>query len=59
MPMIKINTLREMSIALLPLDQQKEIGSKYLAKMDEIAVLKNKLAKAINELSNIIDENLE
>lgn len=59
MPMIKINTLREMSIALLPLDQQKEIGSKYLAKMDEIAVLKNKLAKAADALKHIVDDVLE
>ena len=59
MPMIKINTLREMSIALLPLEQQKEIGSKYLAKMDEITVLKNKLAKAADALKHIVDDVLE
>ena len=59
MPMISINSLREMPIALLPLKQQKEIGSKYLAKMDEIAVLKIKLAKAAESLTHIVDDILE
>ena len=59
MPMISINSLREMPIALLPFEQQKEIGSKYLAKMDEIAVLKIKLAETSNQLKNIIEENLK
>ena len=58
MPMLTINALKSMSIALPPFEQQKAIGAKYLAKMDEIAILKQKLDRAVDALGGIISLEL-
>ena len=58
MPMLTINALKNMPIALPLLEKQKEIGAKYLAKMDEIAMLKQKLARAVDALGSVINFEL-
>ena len=58
-PMLSINALKSMTIALPPLQQQMQIGAKYLAKMDEITVLKRKLIRAVDALSEIANFDSE
>ena len=54
-PNLSIEALYKMEISLPPLEQQKKIASQYLAKMDEIAILRQRIEKAKDALKNIID----
>ena len=42
-----------------PLEKQHKIAERYLAKEDEIKVLKLKLQKAKNDIRTIFDEEVE
>ena len=55
MPNLSIEALDKMEISLPPLEQQKKIASQYLAKMDEIAIFRQRIEKAKDALKNIID----
>lgn len=52
---INVSSLKKIDIPLIPLEDQQEIANKYLAKLDEIKYLKNKLEKANNDLTEIIN----
>ena len=55
LPNISIEALRKMPIPKVALAKQREIAQAYLAKVDEIAVLKRQLGKAVNALGHIFD----
>lgn len=52
---INVSSLKKIDIPLIPLEDQQEIANKYLAKLDEIKYLKNKIEKANNDLTEIIN----
>lgn len=52
-PSIPVESLKKILIPNPPIEQQNEVAEKYLAKVDEIKVLKYKLQKATSELKNI------
>ena len=55
MPNLSAKAIMNMPISLPPLRDQKKIAAQYQAKIDEIKVLKLKLAKAVNALSHLLD----
>ena len=59
MPNIAVEQLRKLMIPIVSLDQQEKIADRYLATLDEIAVLKLKITKATNSLKNILDVEKE
>ena len=58
-PNIAVEQLRKLMIPLVSLAQQKRIAERYLATLDEIAVLKHKITKAKSSLKNILDAEEE
>lgn len=58
-PNIAVEPLKKLMIPIVSLDQQEKIADRYLATLDEIAVLKLKIAKATNSLKNILEEEKE
>lgn len=56
LPNIPVDSLKNMLIPNPSMEQQNEIAEKYLAKVDEIKVLKYRLQKATAELKNIFGE---
>ena len=57
--MISIDKLNKMVIPLPPIEEQKEIGCKYAAAMDETILLQRKLEKSIAKMKHIYDEGVE
>ncbi len=55
MPNIGVESLKKIPIPQVPLEKQHALAARYLAKLDEIAVLQRKLQKAYEELSHIYD----
>ena len=56
MPNIPVDGLKKIIIPCPEKDIQNKIAKKYLAKIDEIKVLKYKLSKAISEMETIYEE---
>lgn len=59
MPNIAVEQLKNLMIPQISLDKQKKYADRYLAILDEIAVLKLKIAKATNSLKNILEAEKE
>ena len=56
MPNIPVDGLKKIIIPCPEKDIQNKIAKKYLAKIDEIKVLKYKLSQAIAEMETIYEE---
>lgn len=56
MPNIPVDGLKKIMIPCPNKEEQDKVAEKYLAKMDEVRVLKYKLAKATAELKSIYEE---
>ena len=56
MPNIGVDKLKKVEIPLPPMEEQERIAQKYQATLDEIAVIKQSLEKAVNKLHHIFDE---
>lgn len=59
MPNISIESLKKISIPQPPLEEQNSMVTKYLAKLDEIALYQRKLQKAYEELKHFYDNKEE
>lgn len=59
MPNIGVDKLKKVEIPLPPIDEQERIAQEYQATLDEIAVIKLRLEKAVNKLHHIWDEERE
>ena len=59
MPNIGVDKLKKVEIPLPPMEEQERIAQKYQATLDEIAVIKLRLEKAVNKLHHIFDEESE
>ena len=55
---IGIEDLKNLEIPIPPLEEQNKVALKYLAKLDEIKILRMSLEKAEEELSNIFNEEV-
>jgi len=53
-PNITLSGLNSIKIPLISMKEQNDIADRYLAKVDEISLLKVKLEKAVNDLKMII-----
>ena len=58
-PNIGVDKLKNIKIPLPPIEEQERIAQKYQAILDEIAVVKLRLEKAMNKLHHIFDEESE
>jgi len=58
-PNIGVDKLKKLMIPLPPLEEQQRIAERYQAALDEIAVIKLRLEKAINKLQHIFDEAVD
>ncbi len=54
-PSIGIRPLKRLPIPYKPIEEQLEFAQRYQAKVDEIAIIKRKLQKTIEELNHIFD----
>ena len=54
-PSIGVEALRKIQIPLIPIEEQRKVAVRYLAKVDEIALFQRKLQKAYEELGHIYD----
>jgi type I restriction enzyme M protein len=54
-PNIGVEALKKLPIPNVPLEEQHELATKYLAKVDEITLYQRKLKKAYEELAHIYD----
>lgn len=59
MPNIGVDKLKKLEIPLPPIEEQERIAQEYQATLDEIAIIKLRLKKAINKLHHIWDEERE
>lgn len=59
MPNIGVDKLKKVEIPLPPMEEQERIAQKYQATLDEIAVIKLRLEKAVSKLHHIFDEESE
>lgn len=59
LPSIGVEPLKNLTIPLPPLEEQNRIARKYQATLDEIAVLKLKMEKAVNRLYHVFDAESE
>ncbi len=59
MPNIGVDKLKKVEIPLPVMEEQNGIAQKYQATLDEIAVIKLRLEKAVNKLHHIFDEECE
>ena len=58
-PNIGVDNLKRIQIPLLPMEEQKRIAELYKTAMDEVAVYKLKIEKALNRMHHIFDEESE
>ena len=58
-PTIGVDMLKNVMIPIPPLEEQRKIAEKYQATMDEIAIYRIKLEKAMSRLHHILDEERE
>ena len=58
-PNIGVDKLKKIEIPIPPMEEQERIAQVYQATLDEIAVIKIRLGKAINKLHHILDEERE
>lgn len=58
-PNIGVDKLKRVDIPLPPMEEQERIAQKYQATLDEIAILKLRLEKAMSRLYHIFDEESE
>ena len=56
LPNIPVDGLKKIMIPCPDISVQNEVAEKYLAKMDEVKILKHKLARATAELKSIYEE---
>ncbi|WP_352402811.1 N-6 DNA methylase [Pyramidobacter sp.] len=56
---IGVDMLKKVKIPVPPLEEQNRIAQKYQATMDEIAIYRIKLEKAMSRLHHILDEERE
>ena len=56
LPNLSLTALRKIPIPLLPREAQERIATRYMAKLDEIQVLKYRLEKARAQASSIFEE---
>lgn len=59
MPNIGVDKLKKVRIPLPPMEEQERIAQAYETTLDEIAVIKLRLEKAVNKLHHILDEEFE
>lgn len=59
MPNIGVDKLKKVEIPLPSMEEQERIAQEYQATLDEIAVIKLRLEKAVNKLHHILDEERE
>ena len=59
MPNIGVDKLKKAEIPLPPIEEQERIAQEYQATLDEIAIIKLRLEKAVNKLHHIWDEECE
>ena len=59
MPNIGVDKLKKVRIPLPPMEEQERIAQAYETTLDEIAVIKLRLEKAVNKLHHILDEECE
>ena len=55
-PNIPVRALSEIKVPLEDADRQKAVADAYLAKTDEIKVLKLQLSRARQEIADLFDE---
>ena len=55
MPNVSVEAIKNMTISLPPLEEQRQIANRYRAKADEIILLRRKLEAALNSLGHILD----
>ncbi len=55
---INASQLKKINISLLPMDEQKKLANKYLAKIDSIKIMKAKLQQLEEELNDIGKDSL-
>ena len=55
MPNVSVEAIKNMTISLPPLEEQRQIANRYRAKADEIILLRKKLESALNSLGHILD----
>lgn len=58
MPSISLGRLKEIKIPLPSLDEQKKIADRFRAKIDEVALCRVKLERAIHSLRDVYDQTL-
>ena len=58
-PNIGVDKLKKLEIPLPNMEEQERISQEYQATLDEIAIIKLRLKKAINKLHHIWDEERE
>ena len=56
MPAINLSQLKTINIPVPPLEEQIKVGNRYLAKTDEIKIVKDKLRKLEESLTDIANE---
>lgn len=56
LPTISLDKLKKQIIPLPSIEEQKVIGNKYTAAMNEVIILKRKLAKSVEKMKHIYDE---
>lgn len=54
-PSLSAEALKKILIPQIPLEEQRALAARYLAKVNEIALYRRKLPKAYEELSRIYD----
>lgn len=55
MPNLSIESIKKLPISLPPLARQQELAQRYLAKADEVALLRRKLDAALDALGHVLD----
>ena len=58
-PNIGVDKLKKVEIPIPSLDEQRRIAEKYQTTLDEIAIYKLKMEKALSRLHHIFDEERE
>ena len=58
-PNIGVEKLRKLQIPLPPLEEQRKIALDYQAAIDEVKILRQRLAKAVDNLHHVFDMNME
>lgn len=58
-PNIGVDNLKKLQIPLPSLEKQKRIASEYKAAFDEVQILRKRLAKAIDKMKHVYDNEVE